>query len=125
VGIGFSVRNTGRFPLTIESVESFGTQSDIMLAEMRPMLPPEGEVFAPDGTRPFESIVVEPGEETTIQLMGEMRECEAVRDHWLAGGATRVDIVRLKVRWLLMSTDIEIPLQRALRIEAPNNRLCT
>jgi hypothetical protein len=125
VGIGFSVRNTGRLPLTIESIESFGTQSDIMLAVMHPVLPPEGAMFSPDETHPFEPVVLSPGEEATVQLMGQMRACDAARDHWLPGGGLILTNVRLNVRWLVMSTEVEIPLRQVLRIDAPEGRNCT
>jgi hypothetical protein len=124
LAIGFSVRNTGRFPLTIKSVGSFGTYSDNTLAEMHPALPPEGALFSPEGTRPFEPITLAPGEETTLQLMGQMRDCEAVLDHWAPGGGMVVDAVRLNVRWLLMSTDVEIPLPQVMHIGSPSDSGC-
>lgn len=120
VGMGFSVRNTGPLPLTVVSVASF----ELVLVEMHPILPPEGEMFAIEGMRPFEPITLGPGEEATIQLMGRIRDCDAVRDYWRPGGAMRFEAVRLTVRWLLMSTEVEIPLQQALQIDGPAEGQC-
>jgi hypothetical protein len=125
VGVGFSVRNTSWLPMTIESVESFGREHDAFLAHLEPALPPEGQLFSVDNTRPFKPVVVSPGENVTIQLMGDMRSCEAVRGRWAPGTAQVFGLVHVKVRWLLTSTRIGIPLQRQLYIEAPTSVSCT
>lgn len=124
VGTGFSVRNTGPVPLTVVSVRGSGIESEHMLAEMHAVLPPDGELFSTDEMRPFEPVVIGPGEEATIQMVGQVRSCEAVQGYYTPGSALGTTSVRLKVRWLLASKDVDLPLQQAVFVYAPTDVGC-
>lgn len=124
VSIGFSLRNTGRFPLTVRSIDNLHAGSSIAIAELYPFLPEEGELYSIDGARPFEPFSIAAGDEVTIQFMGSTRDCEVLRGHWIPGSAIGFETVRLNVRWLLLNTDVEIPLRQMLQIEAPDGSRC-
>jgi hypothetical protein len=124
VAIGFSVRNDGPVPMTITEVESLGRGSDITLATLDPALPPAGELFVVDGPQPFEPITVAPGGEATIQLEGAIRGCDAVAGHWLPGGGIVFDRVPLTVRWLVLSTKVDLFLPHAIEVQAPAEGEC-
>jgi hypothetical protein len=124
VGVGFSVRNNGPLPVTVVSVASLGAESPIMLAELHPVLSPVGATFAIDETRPFEPIEIAPGKDVTIVLTGRIRACDAVRGHWDPGVTMGWERVRLTVRWLLVSSEVDMPLQQTLQIGAPAESQC-
>jgi len=125
VGTGFSVRNNGPLPLTIVSVASVGTESPAMLAQLDPVLPPVGQMFLPDRSRPFAPIELAAGEEATIYLVGKIRGCDAVRGNWGAGTGVRFTVARITVRWLLLSTVVELPLRDQLQVDAPAEGRCS
>jgi hypothetical protein len=110
--------------MTLVSVASLGTESAIMLAELHPVLSPLGAMYAIDETRPFVPIELAAGEEATIQLVGRIRDCDAVRDYWMPGTGVRFETARLTIRWLLMSTEVEMPLRQVLQVDAPAQGQC-
>lgn len=122
--MGFSVRNTGPLPMTVLSVASLGSESSSTLAELHPVLPPVAATFAIDRNRPYAPIEVAAGEEATIYFIGRIRACDVVRGHWSPGVGMRFDLARITVRWLLMSTEIEIPLRNVLLFDAPAQGQC-
>ena len=129
VGVGFSVRNTGRVPMTVMSVASVGSDSPIMLAELHPVLALAGaplgiDPLATDKLRPFAPIDLAAGDEAMIYLVGRMRACDAVRGYWPPGTGVRFDVARITVRWLVASTVVEVPLRQMLQIDAPAQGQC-
>jgi hypothetical protein len=124
VGIGFSVRNDGPLPMTIVSVADLGAESAITLAELHPVVSPAGVMPTIDGSRPFTSIDLAPGEQATIYLLGRMRACDAVRGYWGAGGGLQFDYARITARWLLLSTEVKVPLRDVLQIDSPADGQC-
>jgi hypothetical protein len=124
VGIGFSVRNDGPLPVTVVSVASPGAESPIMLAELHPVVPPAGTMFTIDESRAFTSIDLAAGEQATIYLVGRMRSCDAVRGYWAPGTGLQFDVARITVRWLLFSTEVQVPLRDVLQIDSPAEGQC-
>jgi hypothetical protein len=124
VGIGFSVRNNSALPMTVVSVASVGTESPAMLAQLDPVLPLIGTVFAIDRTRPFTPIELRAGEDATIYLIGRIRACDAVRGTSRPGTGVRFTVARVTVRWLLLTTEVELPLRDQLQVDAPAEGQC-
>jgi len=124
VGIGFSVRNDGLLPMTVVSVADLGAESPITLAELHAVIAPAGVTPTIDGSRPFTSIDLAPGEQATIYFLGRMRACDAVRGYWRAGGGLQFDHARIAARWLLLSTEVKVPLREVLQIDSPADGQC-
>ena len=125
VGIGFSLRNTGPLPLTIVAVGSVGSEESNSLVEMQPGVPVDDPAtFTVPVTRRFAPIDMVAGQEARIDLVGQMRTCDAVRGHWSPGTSMRVDVARITVRWLFLTRDVEMPLRDVLQIDAPADGQC-
>ena len=124
VDLGFSLRNAGSVPITVREIESFGADSEIMLARLDPYLTPEGEMYGLEGLRPFEAFNLNPDEEATLQLSGNMRSCEETLGHWAPGTGVVVDHVNVTAQWGLITRTVEIPLKSSLQISAPTAADC-
>jgi hypothetical protein len=124
VGVGFSVRNDGPVPLTIVSVASIGAESSTTLAALQPALSPIGQPLAIERLRPFAPVEIAAGDEVMIFLVGQIRPCEAVRGHWFPGTSMGFSAARITVRWLLVGTEVEMPLRIVLWIDAPVEAGC-
>ncbi len=126
VAIGWSVRNAGPVSLTIAAAEDLRVPSEHTIAKLHAVFPWKGDLFSLNETqtRPFESITLAPGQQADIEFLGNFQSCEAVQGYAGPGTAVIFDRVRLTVRWLLFSRQVEVPMRRVLKVDAPAEGQC-
>jgi hypothetical protein len=119
VGIGFTVRNDAPVAVTVVSVEPIGFELTGP-AVLHPELI-DGYLFGADAGRPFEPVEVAPGAEQAIQLVGMFMDCRTVAANYVPGSSVVATGARMRIRWLLFESDVDIPLSLAVSIGVPEH----
>ena len=125
VGIGFTVRNSAPVPMTIVSVE--GLEPPFLTpAYLHPELidydgAAQGYLFGLEAGRPFEPVEVAPGAEVPVQLIGTFVACEVAARSYTPGSALIIDHVQMTLRWAFFETRVNMPLEAALTLPAPES----
>jgi hypothetical protein len=88
-------------------------------AVLEPQLTSEQVLFGLTEGRPFEQVVVPPGEELGIQFVGTFGDCETVAEDWLPSSGLSIGQAFLTVRWGVLTSEAEVSLMNSLNLEAP------
>lgn len=124
VGIGFTVRNTAPIPMTILGItmpEPPFLAPAYFHAELVDESHPYEYTFGLENGRQFEPIEVAPNEEVPLQLVGSFIPCEEAAASHMPGSALIVDHVPMTLRWGIVEAEIDVPLQAALSVPAPES----
>jgi hypothetical protein len=123
VGIGVAIRNEGPIPMTIVAIGSFG-RGHSTTAILDPQILADEATFGFDAGRPFEPIVIEPGAERAVQLVGAFIGCEEAAATHMPGSSLVLTHLDLTVRWLIADQRVRLPLSDVLSLSAPDAGAC-
>ena len=123
VGIGASIRNDGPIPMTVVAIGSFG-RGHSTTAVLDPQLLAGESAFGFDAGLPFEPIVIEPGAERAVQLVGAFIGCEEAAATHMPGSAVVLTHLDVTVRWLIADQNVRLPLAEVLSLSAPDAGAC-
>jgi hypothetical protein len=104
--------------MTFIGVRPIG-QDQPPLALLRMALSADDRLFSLAGARPFQAVEIPANSECGIMLVGQFVDCAAAHANWDLNTAMVFRSVQVKVRWLALSRQIEVPLSLTVQLQAP------
>ena len=126
IKFGFSLRNSGRFPVTLTSAFSTSESSYLVVDEVRIGPASGSSMYLPATAAPLDHAAIAPGEDRAIWVAAHLASCDEQTVSYSADSGAVIGVARLQFRVGITEREqqLELPTLVTIRFDEASSARC-